>query len=90
MTWDVDPDNPERFPARIGVTALNEPGSLAQIAQVIGEEDGNIDNLRMLRRGGDFTDMQVEVEVWDLEHLNRIIHGLRSRPAVSKVERLFD
>jgi GTP pyrophosphokinase len=90
VTWDVDPDNPERFPARIGVTALNEPGSLAQIAQVIGEDDGNIDNLRMLRRGGDFTDMQVEVEVWDLEHLNRIIQGLRSRPVVSRVERLFD
>ncbi len=90
VTWDVDPDNPERFPARIGVTALNEPGSLAQIAQVISEEDGNIDNLRMVRRGGDFTDMHVEVEVWDLEHLNRIIHGLRSKPVVSKVERLFD
>ena len=39
------------------VTALNEPGSLAQIAQVIGEADGNIDNVRMLRRARDFTEM---------------------------------
>jgi GTP pyrophosphokinase len=90
VTWDVDPDNPERFPAQINVTVLNEPGTLAQIAQVIGEEDGNIDNLRMVRRGSDFTDMQIEIEVWDLEHLNRIVHGLRSKPAVSKVERIFD
>lgn len=90
VTWDVDPNSPERFPARILVTALNEPGTLAQIAQVIGEEDGNIDNLQMVRRSSDFTDMQVEVEVWDLEHLNRIIHGLRSRPVLSKVERLFE
>ena len=51
VTWDVDPDNPERFPAKIVVTALNEPGTLAQIAQVIGEADGNIDNVRMVRRG---------------------------------------
>jgi GTP diphosphokinase / guanosine-3',5'-bis(diphosphate) 3'-diphosphatase len=90
VTWDVDPDNPERFPAQINVTVLNEPGTLAQIAQVIGEEDGNIDNLRMVRRGSDFTDMQIEIEVWDLEHLNRIIHRLRAKPAVSKVERMFD
>ena len=90
VTWDVDPDTPERFPARLAVTVLNEPGTLAQIAQVIGEEDGNIDNLRMARRGSDFTEMLVELEVWDLEHLNRIIGGLKSKPVVSKVERTFD
>ncbi len=90
VTWDIDPDHPERFPAHLRVTLLNEPGTLAQIAQVIGEADGNIDNLRMTRRGGDFTEMHVEVEVWDLEHLNRIIGGLKEKPVVSRVERTFD
>jgi GTP pyrophosphokinase len=89
VTWDIDPDRPERFPAKLSVTAVNEPGSLAQIAQVIGEADGNIDNLRMVRRASDFTEMLIEVEVWDLEHLNRIIAGLRSKAVVSKVERVF-
>ena len=90
VTWDISPEQPERFPARLRVTAINEPGSLAQIAQVIGEGDGNIDNLRMVRRASDFTEMLLEVEVWDLEHLNRIIAGLRTRPVVSNVERSFD
>ena len=90
VTWDISPNKPERFPARLRVTAINEPGSLAQIAQVIGEADGNIDNLRMVRRASDFTDMMLEVEVWDLEHLNRIIGGLRSKAVVSNVERSFD
>ncbi len=89
VTWDIDPERPERFPARLSVTALNEPGTLAQIAQVIGEKDGNIDNLRMLSRAADFTVMLIEVEVWDLAHLNQIIQGLKSKPVVSKVERLF-
>jgi len=69
---------------------LNEPGTLAQVAAVIGELDGNIDNLRMTRRGGDFTEMRIELEVFDLEHLNRIVSGLKARPVVSKVERVFD
>jgi guanosine-3',5'-bis(diphosphate) 3'-pyrophosphohydrolase len=90
VTWDVNQEAPERFPARILVTVLNEPGTLAQIAQVIGEADGNIDNLRMLHRGVDFTEMQVEVEVFDLMHLNRIINGLASKSVVSKVERVFE
>ncbi len=90
VTWDLDPDRPERFPARIKVTVLNEPGTLAQIAQVIGEVDGNIDNLRMVRRASDFTEMLIEVEVWDLEHLMQIINGLKSKAVVSQVERTFD
>jgi GTP diphosphokinase / guanosine-3',5'-bis(diphosphate) 3'-diphosphatase len=89
VTWDLDPYDPERFPAKLAVTALNEPGTLAQIAQLIGEADGNIDNVRMVRRAADFTEMAIEVEVRDLDHLTRIISGLRRKPAVSKVERVF-
>jgi len=89
VTWDIDPDNPERFPAKIVVTALNEPGTLAQIAQVIGEADGNIDNVRMVRRAKDFTEIQIELEVWDLDHLTQIITGLKGKAVVSNVERMF-
>jgi guanosine-3',5'-bis(diphosphate) 3'-pyrophosphohydrolase len=90
VTWDIDPDTPQRFPARISVIALNEPGTLAQIAKVIGETGGNIDNVRMVRRASDFTEMRIELEVLDLVHLNHIIAGLREKAVVNKVERVFD
>ena len=90
VTWDVDTDTPQRFPARVSVTALNEPGTLAQIAKVIGEAGGNIDNVRMVRRASDFTEMRIELEVLDLVHLNHIIAGLREKAVVNKVERVFD
>ena len=90
VTWDINAQAPDRFPARIIVTVLNEPGTLAQIAQVIGDADGNIDNLRMVRRSSDFTEMVIEIEVWDLSHLNSIINGLKAKPIVSQVERMFD
>lgn len=90
VTWDIDPDRPVRFPALLHVSALNEPGSLAQIAQVIGEADGNIDNLRMQKREKDFTDMIIEIEVFDLDHLNSVIAGLRKKSVVSLVERVFN
>ncbi|MCB1520261.1 MAG: bifunctional (p)ppGpp synthetase/guanosine-3',5'-bis(diphosphate) 3'-pyrophosphohydrolase [Hyphomicrobiaceae bacterium] len=90
VTWDLDPENPSRFPAHIVVTAVNEPGSLAEIAQVIGTADGNIDNVKMVQRGADFTEMRIDLEVWDLAHLNQIIGGLRAKPVVSNVERIFE
>jgi guanosine-3',5'-bis(diphosphate) 3'-pyrophosphohydrolase len=90
VAWDVDPENPERFPALISVTAPNRPGTLAEIANVIGQSGGNIDNLKMLRRTSDFTELRIGLEVWDLAHLNQIINGLKAKAVVTKVERVFE
>ena len=88
VRWDVDPQNPERFPVRIKVTALNEPGTLGQIAQVIGQHDGNIDNVTMLARSPDFHEMLFDLSVFDLKHLTGILAELRERPVVSRAERV--
>jgi len=88
VRWDAEENTPRRFPARIDVQSVNEPGSLAQIAQVIAEHDGNIDNIRMTRRAPDFTDVQIDLEVYDLKHLNAIISQLRAKAVVSKAERV--
>ena len=88
VRWDISENSTERFPARIRVSALNEPGTLATIAEVIGTADGNIDNLRMLGRGRDFTEIEIDLEVWNLKHLNRIVTGLREKRVVSQAERV--
>jgi (p)ppGpp synthase/HD superfamily hydrolase len=88
VRWDVDEQTPHRFPARIHVQSMNEPGTLAQVAQVIAEHDGNIDNVRMERRSPDFTDLLIDLEVYDLKHLNAIISQLRAKSVVAKAERV--
>jgi RelA/SpoT family (p)ppGpp synthetase len=88
VRWDVDDKTPHRFPARIAVQSVNEPGSLAQIAQVIAEHDGNIDNIRMTRQSPDFTSLTIDLEVYDLKHLTAIIAQLRAKPVVANAERV--
>jgi GTP diphosphokinase / guanosine-3',5'-bis(diphosphate) 3'-diphosphatase len=88
VTWDIDEDNAQRFPAKIAVTALNEPGSLAQVAAVIGEADGNIDNIKMMKQVPDYAEMVIDLEVWDLTHLNEILAGLRAKDVVSSATRV--
>jgi GTP pyrophosphokinase len=88
VRWDVEEHDQQRFPARISVSSANEPGSLAQVAQVIAEHGGNIDNVRMARKSPDFTEMLIDVEVYDLQHLNAIIAQLRGKPVVSHVARV--
>jgi RelA/SpoT family (p)ppGpp synthetase len=88
VRWDIDEAAPRRFPARLAVQNVNEPGSLAQVAGVIAEHDGNIDNIHMSRRSPDFTDLTIDLEVYDLKHLNGIINQLRAKAVVASVERV--
>ncbi len=89
VRWDVDnEDTPQRFPARVSLQSVNEPGSLAQIARVIAEYDGNIDNIRMSRQSPDFTSITIDLEVYDLKHLTAIIAQLRAQPMVAKADRV--
>jgi GTP diphosphokinase / guanosine-3',5'-bis(diphosphate) 3'-diphosphatase len=88
VRWDLEAKRARRFPARILMSSINEPGTLAQITQVIAEHDGNIESVRMERPNNDFTNMTVDLTVWDLKHLNAIISELRHKPVVHSVERI--
>ncbi len=88
VRWDVDEKTPQRFPARLTVQSVNEPGSLAQIAQVIAEHDGNIDNIRMSRQSPDFTEVTIDLEVYNLKHLTSILSQLRAKKVIANAERV--
>lgn len=90
VQWDVDPASNERFPANLFVSMINEPGSLAGVANIIAQTDGNIDNIKMTKRADDFTEMAIDLEVWDLKHLMRIINEVRALKIVSHVERVSE
>ncbi|MGA2943968.1 MAG: bifunctional (p)ppGpp synthetase/guanosine-3',5'-bis(diphosphate) 3'-pyrophosphohydrolase [Xanthobacteraceae bacterium] len=88
VRWDVDDKTPQRFPAQLAVQSVNEPGTLAQITQVIAEHDGNIDNIRMVRQSPDFTDLTIDLSVYNLKHLTSIISQLRAKKVVAGAERV--
>src|SRR5882757_5600827 len=88
LRWDIDDVTPQRFPARIVLSTVNEPGSLAQVTQVIADHDGNIDNIHMERMAQDFTTVIIDLEVYDIKHLTSIIAQLRAKDVVASAERV--
>jgi guanosine-3',5'-bis(diphosphate) 3'-pyrophosphohydrolase len=88
VRWDVDENAVTRYPARIEVTEINEPGSLLQVAQVIADNQANISGIRTVKSAPDFSVIVIDVEVYDVKHLNRLIAQLRARPVVSRVVRI--
>ncbi|MDB5523917.1 MAG: pyrophosphohydrolase/synthetase, RelA/SpoT family [Rhizobium sp.] len=90
IRWDLDEANKTRFMVRIHVNAINEPGALATVAQAIGTADGNIRTLSMVRVAQDFTEMEIDLEVWDLRQLSHILAQLKELQSISTVKRVFD
>ena len=88
VRWDIDEAMSERFPARIMLSAKNEPGSLAEIAETIAINDANIHNLSMIATAPDFTKMVIELEVWDIQHLTQTLRQLRAKSCVADVSRV--
>jgi len=88
VRWDIDEAHPQRFPAQLHVTVINEPGVLAQVATVIGESDGNIDAISITGKTADFREMVIDIEVWDLRHLSAIISQLKAKPVIHAVTRV--
>ena len=88
VRWDIGDGERPFFPAKLQITAINEPGTLGAIATVMGENGANIDNVTMAPISKDQRSITVDVEVTDLKHLSTIVSQLRARPTVSKVERV--
>ncbi|NLS02988.1 bifunctional (p)ppGpp synthetase/guanosine-3',5'-bis(diphosphate) 3'-pyrophosphohydrolase [Rhizobium sp. P32RR-XVIII] len=90
VRWDLDEANKSRFMARVLVNALNEPGTLAKVAQTVAGLDVNIRSLNTVRVAADFTEMAVDVEVWDLRQLNQLLAQLKDLDCIATVRRLYD
>ncbi len=90
-------------PARAELNIVTTTADFAAIARAIGGSAAKVDALAsgasdphfvaakpsMIRRAKDFTEMQIDLEVWDLDHLTQIITGLKGKGPVSAVDRIF-
>jgi GTP pyrophosphokinase/guanosine-3',5'-bis(diphosphate) 3'-pyrophosphohydrolase len=73
---------------RILATVEHGRGVLAEMCQIIAENEGDILNVRMTRRSEDFFDMMFDVEVADARHLTNILAAMRASRSVKDVERV--
>ncbi len=87
VAWNDDVDDPDLFIARLHTIIYNEPGSLGTLSTVIGKNDGNITNLKVVSRSLDFWEMLLDVQVRDKKHLSHLMAALRASPHITSVER---
>ncbi|PIZ03565.1 MAG: bifunctional GTP diphosphokinase/guanosine-3',5'-bis(diphosphate) 3'-diphosphatase [Gammaproteobacteria bacterium CG_4_10_14_0_8_um_filter_38_16] len=75
------------FLVMVGVAVKNERGVLANLAAVISDSDGNIDDIQVNDREGFYYEVTFKLLVKDRLHLARILKNLRQVPQVVKIMR---
>ena len=80
-------DKAEGGMARIEVTLKNEPGALGTVSTIIGQHRANIISIRFDTSDTGFHTNEIDLEVHDAAHLNKLMAALRAADAVNAVVR---
>jgi len=87
LAWDLGPASEQTHIGRLKVIVANKRGTLADLATVVADNFGNINNLKITDRTPEFFEFSLDIEVEDNRHLNDIIAALRAVSTVSSVDR---
>ena len=86
IAWGEEAEN-EMHTGRLKIMLANEPGTLAELSNLIARNNGNIANLNIVNRTVSYFEILVDVEVKDLKHLTDIIAALKASKVISYVAR---
>jgi len=75
------------YPVKLVVSSDDRTGMITQVSAVISGEDASIRHIEA-KTGGDYATIDIVFETRDVNHLNRIITGIRRIPGVRDVERV--
>ncbi len=87
VRWDIEDAPDTQYPAKVVVTAINVPGSLATIAAKVADHSANIHTMSMRSTAMDFTEMEFNLQVKDARQLNGLIRDLKTLECVSAAAR---
>ena len=86
IAWGEEAEN-EMHTGRLKIMLANEPGTLAELSNLIARNSGNIANLNIVNRTVSYFEILVDVEAKDLKHLTDIIAALKASKVISYVAR---
>ena len=88
LRWKPKGDADALAVGRIHVTTANRRGALALLAKTVSDAQGNIINVKTLKRSPDFFDFEFDVEVEDNKRLTQIVAALRALAVVDSADRV--
>ena len=86
IDWGADAEN-EKHTARLKLMISNEPGALADVANIVAKADSNIINLNITYRTMSYYEILLDIDVKNVEQVNAIVLALKASKSISYVAR---
>ena len=86
IDWGTDAEN-EKHTARLKLMISNEPGTLADVANIVAKANSNIMNLNITYRTLSYFEILLDIEVKNVEQLNNLVTALKASKSISYVSR---
>jgi GTP pyrophosphokinase len=86
LTWDSNSSNIP-FVCRVNLVLLNETAGLAVVSTEIARNGGNIINFKIISRNPDYFEMNFDIEVDSVAHIEKIINSLKTKKVVQHIQR---
>ena len=86
LTWDSNSSNIP-FVCRVNLVLLNETAGLAVVSTEIARNRGNIINFKITSRNPDYFEMNFDIEVDSVTHIEKIINSLKTKKVVQNIQR---
>ncbi len=77
------------YSSRIRLLTSNKPGNLAKIASIIAKKKINISNMKVVKRGKDFSELFIDIEINNCEQIESLISAFLISKHVNEVERMY-
>ncbi|MCB1032548.1 MAG: bifunctional (p)ppGpp synthetase/guanosine-3',5'-bis(diphosphate) 3'-pyrophosphohydrolase [Acidobacteria bacterium] len=85
VEWDRGGES--RYRVTVGIESTDQPGILAKLTEAIAKVDSNISHLEAETRDHGLGLIEVDIQVKDRRHLEKILRSLRQIPGITRVER---
>jgi GTP pyrophosphokinase len=86
LTWYSNSSNIP-FVCRVNLVLLNETAGLAVVSTEIARNRGNIINFKITSRNPDYFEMNFDIEVDSVAHIEKIINSLKTKKVVQHIQR---
>ena len=86
IDWGADAEN-EKHTARLKLMISNEPGALADVANIVAKADSNIINLNITYRTMSYYEILLDIDVKNVDQVNAIVLALKASKSISYVAR---
>ncbi len=87
--WKDNKDQKILYSTRIKLLTGNKAGNLSKITSIIAKKKININNMRVMKKGKDFSELLIDIEVYNCEQIESLVSALVVSKHTNEVKRVY-